>query len=389
MPDPDLPETTTPVRQEWWAKRRDTLLDIAERHQNAFVYDRCTIIEAARRLTALKSIDRVLFAMKANFNPQVLATLADCNVDFECVSPPEIDHLLHHLPTVAKTRVLFTPNFAPRADYAWAIKGSVPLTLDNLYPLREWPELFGGQEIFIRIDPEIGGGHHSHVVTAGSQSKFGVPLSELDELEQLVKKAGATVVGVHAHSGSGIPEPDTWGRVADVLAAVADRFESARVLDLGGGLGVPSRPDEEGFDLAAMDTALLAARTRHPRYALWIEPGRYLVAEAGVLLTRVTQVKGKAGERYVGVATGMNALIRPSLYDAYHEIVNLSRLDEVASETVTVVGPICETGDTLGRSRCLPRCEENDVIAILNTGAYGRVMSSQYNLRPIPEEIVV
>ena len=109
----------------------------------------------------------------------------------------------------------------------------------------------------------------------------------------------------------------------------------------------------------------------------------------GVLLTRVTQVKGKGEQQYVGVATGMNALIRPSLYDAYHEIVNLSRLDEAASETVTVVGPICETGDMLGHARRLPPCKENDVIAILNTGAYGRVMSSQYNRRPIPEEIVV
>ncbi len=377
------------MRRNWWAERCDVLFDIAKRHQNAFVYDRRTIIEAARRLAALKSIDRVLFAMKSNFNPEVLTTLADCGVDFECVSPPEIEHLLHNVPAISKARVLFTPNFAPREDYAWAIESSVPLTLDNLYPLSAWPELFAGREIFVRIDPEIGGGHHSHVVTAGSQSKFGVPLFELDELDELVNKAGARVVGVHAHSGSGIPEPDTWGRVADVLASVADRFDSANVLDLGGGLGVPNRPNEDRFDLAAMDAALLAARTRHPRYQFWIEPGRYLVAEAGVLLTRVTQVKGKAGQRYVGVATGMNALIRPSLYDAYHEIVNLSRLDEDASETVTVVGPICETGDTLGRARRLPPCKENDVIAILNTGAYGRVMSSQYNLRPIPEEIVV
>ena len=138
-----------------------------------------------------------------------------------------------------------------------------------------------GAAFFVRIDTEIGGGHHSHVVTAGSQSKFGVPLFELDELDDLVKKVGARVVGVHAHSGSGIPEADTWGRVADVLASVADRFDDASVLDLGGGLGVPSRPDEERFDLAAMDAALLAAKTRHPKYRLWIEPGRYLVAEAG------------------------------------------------------------------------------------------------------------
>ena len=389
MSDLDSPETKRPARQHWWADRRDVLFDIADKHLNAFVYDRATITETAHRLTALKSIDRVLFAMKANFNPGVLAALAMSDIDFECVSPEEIRHLQSSVPSLTKARILFTPNFAPRADYAWAAENAVPLTLDSLYPLSAWPELFSGRDIFIRIDSEIGGGHHSHVVTAGAQSKFGVPLFELDELEKLVHDAGARVVGVHAHSGSGIPEPSMWGRVADVLAGVADRFESAKVLDLGGGLGVPSRPNDTAFDLESMNSALLAARARHPRYELWIEPGRYLVAEAGVLLTRVTQVKGKAGQRYVGVATGMNALIRPSLYDAYHEIVNLTRLDDEPSETVTVVGPICETGDTLGRARRLPPCRENDVIAILNTGAYGRVMSSQYNLRAIPEEIVV
>ncbi|MEM7502299.1 MAG: hypothetical protein AAF417_09660 [Pseudomonadota bacterium] len=376
---------TTP----WWITQRDALLAIAEQQQNAFVYHRASVVEAVDRLRRLRSIRRVLFAMKSNFNDELLRTLAAEGVDFECVSPPEIEHLLACIPELKKSRILFTPNFAPRADYAWARKFGVRITLDNLYPLQAWPELFKDQTIFVRIDTTIGGGHHDHVVTAGQHSKFGIPLFEIDELAVLAERAGATIVGVHSHSGSGIPNPETWGAVADVLAKVADRFPEADVLDLGGGLSVPSRAGDEAFDLSAMDRALSDVRARQPDYELWIEPGRYLVAQAGVLLTHVTQLKGKGELRYVGVSTGMNALIRPSLYDAYHDIVNLTRVDEPATETATVVGPICETGDTLGRDRLLPTCRENDVILLANAGAYGRVMSSQYNLRPVPPEIVI
>lgn len=373
----------------WWIERRVELLELAKGQLNAFVYDSGTAIQAAERLLGMSSIDRVLFAMKSNFNPQLLAALAEKGVDFECVSPNEIEHLLTSVPGLDKSRILFTPNFAPRGDYEWACDHGIQMTLDNLYPLQAWPEIFRGQELFVRIDPGIGRGHHDHVVTAGEHSKFGVPRFEIDELEALVKNAGANIVGIHAHSGSGIPEADTWGLVASVLAEVADRFPDAKVLDLGGGLGIPSRPGDKPFDLQSMDAALMKAKAEHPNYQIWIEPGRYLVAEAGILLTHVTQLKGKGEKRYIGVATGMNALIRPSLYDAYHEIVNLTRYGEPATETVTVVGPICETGDTLGRDRPMPHSEENDVIVVATVGAYGRVMSSQYNLRPVPEEIVL
>jgi diaminopimelate decarboxylase/aspartate kinase len=365
------------------------LLELANDHLNAFVYDTGTVLQAAAGLRNMQSIDRVLFAMKSNFNPLLLDLLARNGVDFECVSPNEVEHLLASVPDLDRDRILFTPNFAPRADYAWARDAGIRVTLDNLFPLQEWPELFSGQDVFVRIDPGIGRGHHDHVVTAGEHSKFGIPLFEIDELESLVNAVGARVVGIHAHSGSGIPEADTWGLVASVLAGVADRFADARVLDLGGGLGVPARSGDQPFDLAAMDVALRKVKSTHPDCQIWIEPGRYLVAQAGILLTHVTQLKGKGEKRYVGLSTGMNALIRPSLYDAYHEIVNLTRIDEPATQTVTVVGPICETGDTLGRNRSMPECRENDVVLIATVGAYGRVMSSQYNMRPVPEEIVL
>ena len=154
-------------------------------------------------------------------------------------------------------------------------------------------------------------------------------------------------------------------------------------------MGVPEKRGDATFDIAHLGRLLEEFRQANPEYELWLEPGRYLVAVAGVLLAHVTQLKGKASHRYVGVSTGINSLIRPALYNAYHEIVNLSRIDEPATDAVTVVGPICESGDKLGTDRQLPTCQENDVVLIGNVGAYGQVMSSRYNLRDTPPEITI
>jgi diaminopimelate decarboxylase/aspartate kinase len=154
------------------------------------------------------------------------------------------------------------------------------------------------------------------------------------------------------------------------------------ILDLGGGFGVPEANQAPGLDLDALRRGLASFRAAYPRYTVWLEPGRHLVARAGVLLATVTQLKDKGGVRYVGVDTGMNSLIRPALYGAHHEIVNLSRLDAPAGIAVSVVGPICETGDVLGAERMLPAStSEGDVILIANAGAYGYAMASSYNLR--------
>ena len=177
--------------------------------------------------------------------------------------------------------------------------------------------------------------------------------------------------------------------VLNELIEVAGHFPGVRAIDLGGGLGVPEKPGDKAFDLKKLDETLADIRGAYPKYNLWLEPGRFLVAQAGVLLTRVTQTKGKGEMQYLGVATGMNSLIRPALYGAYHEIVNLTRADETPSETVTIVGPICETGDRLGSDRLLPPTREGDVLAIANAGAYGYVMSSRYNQREPAGEVII
>jgi diaminopimelate decarboxylase/aspartate kinase len=368
-------------RTRWWEKKRTALLRLGEQHGAAYVYDGGTIAERIADLQRVSAVNRLLYAVKANPNTEVLRRIAAAGVGFDCVSQGELEHVLKTFPGLDRQRLLFTPNFAPRAEYEFALHQEVRVTLDNLYPLREWPDLFGERELLVRIDTGHGRGHHEHVRTAGEQSKFGIPLFELDELARLAQQGKTRIVGLHAHTGSGIFNVRNWSETAGLLAGLLGRFPAVRYLDLGGGLGVPERPGQLPLDLDELNPALAAVRKTHPGIEIWLEPGRFIVAEAGVLLAQVTQLKGKGEFRYVGVATGMNSLIRPALYGSHHEIVNLTRLNELATETYTIVGPICESGDQLGVDRLLPPTREGDILLIANAGAYGHAMSSSYNLR--------
>lgn len=375
----------------WWRRRREALLALMADRDAAYVYDTGTIIARCRDLLSLRSVGRVHYAMKANPHPAVLGAIRSTGIGMECVSRAEAEHALASLPGLEPADILFTPNFAPRDEYRWAIDTGLRVTLDNLHPLRHWAGLFQGREAFLRLDPGVGRGHHAHVRTGGAASKFGIPASDLDEAAELARAAGLRITGLHVHAGSGIGDAAHWAGVADFLLGVADRFPEARILDLGGGLAVPDRAGRAALDLAALDASLLALSSRLGGRELWLEPGRYLVAEAGVLLARVTQLKDKGASAFVGVATGMNSLIRPALYGAHHDIVNLSRLDsDTALREFDVVGPICETGDVLGHGRLLPASTgEGDVLLIATAGAYGAAMASDYNLRPPAPEVAL
>jgi diaminopimelate decarboxylase/aspartate kinase len=373
----------------WWIEKREQLIEIATTKSSAYVYDRATLEAAVARMRGLQSVDQTFYAIKANSHPEVLRAVYAGGMNFEVVSPGEIELVLELFPDIDRQRILFTPNFAAREEYEFGLEQGVWVTLDNLHPLKEWGDAFAGKQVFLRLDPGQGRGHHEHVKTAGVHSKFGIPLFELDDAAELVAACGAQVVGLHAHTGSGILQADNWEDVAASLIAVCDRFPDVRILDLGGGLGIPEKPGQTALDMPALDASLAAARKHLEGFELWLEPGRYVIAEAGVLVSTVTQIKGKGDVQYVGINTGMNSLIRPALYGAYHEIANISRVGEAATEIVNIVGPICETGDRLGSDRLLPPTREGDVLAIANAGAYGYVMSSRYNLREPAEEVVI
>jgi diaminopimelate decarboxylase/aspartate kinase len=376
-------------REPWWRRRRAELLQCAVRGTPQYVYDLATVRERARALADVGAVERRFYAIKANPHPEILRTLEAEGFGFECVSAGEIEHVFATLPGLDATRVLFTPSFAPRAEYELALKRDVWITLDSVYPLRHWPELFHGRAVWLRLDPGFGRGHHDKVRTGGQAAKFGLPLAQLDDFLAALRPLDARVFGLHAHLGSGITDPTHWRDVLGQLAAAAEAIGTVAAINIGGGIGVPPEPEAESFDVDAFARALGEARAAIPQYVLWMEPGRYLVADAGVLLLRATQVVDKGGTRRIGADGGMNALMRPALYNAWHDVANLDRLDEAATELVDLVGPVCESSDVLAKRRLLPPTQEGDVLLVATAGAYGFAMANRYNLRALPLEATI
>jgi len=374
----------------WWQGLASDLIARAAAGTPRYVYHLPTVRERARALREVGAIDRRFYALKANAHPAILRALEAEDFGFECVSLGEVEHVFAVLPNLDPQRVLFTPSFAPRGEYEAAFARGVNLTIDSVEALQRWPETFRGRALWLRLDLGRGDGHHEKVRTGGAEAKFGLPIAKVEAFLAEARKLGANVVALHAHLGSGIDHPTHWREVYAELASLADQIGTVETIDIGGGLPVPYTPDARAFDIAAWREGLDAIKTGYPRFRLAIEPGRYLVAEAGVLLVRTTQVIEKDGLRRVGVDGGMNALARPAMYDAYHGIHNLSRIDDTEVAPFDVVGPICESSDVLGRSRMLPAATaENDVLLIADAGAYGMAMANTYNLRALPAEDVI
>jgi len=377
-----------PRAAPWWRRRRRELLELVAGDEARYVYDLASVAERAAALRReLPAVREPYYAMKANPHPAILRTVAAQGFGIECVSAAEVREARRALGD--GPRLLFTPNFCPLDEYRIALERGAEITLDGPHLLAQAPELFRGVELALRVDPGRGIGHHEKVKTAGAQTKFGQPLDEVDRFAEAAGRHAARVVGLHAHLGSGILEPSIWLETGRALAGLRGYFPELRWIDLGGGLGVPERPGQEPIDLAALQAGLAPLAELLGGIALRLEPGRYLVSEAGVLLCPVTQVRRKGEVLFVGVATGMNSLVRPALYGAWHGIHNLTRLDEDPAEYAHVVGPICESADVLGRDRRLPPTFPGDVLLIENAGAYGAAMASRYNLREPAQEVVL
>lgn len=376
----------------WWSSpaARDRLLSLAQGETPRYVYNVDVVRARARSLAGIAAVDRRFFAIKANSHPAILRALVEEGFGLECVSRGELERVFEVAPSLPMERVLFTPSFAPRAEYAFALERGINVTLDNVEALQQWPEVFRGRRLWLRVDLGRGDGHHDKVKTGGKSSKFGLPLVKLEEFLAAARALDVRITGLHAHLGSGVESPQHWNQIADELGGLADQIGTIETIDIGGGLPIPYAEGDEPFDLAAWGEGLAAIKAAYPGYQLVIEPGRYLVAESGVLLAQVTQVVEKLGIRRVGSDAGMHTLIRPALYDAWHDVANLSRLDDAAQEPFDVVGPICESSDIFGKRRKLPSATaEGDVLLFSDAGAYGFVMASHYNLRGLPAEDVI
>ena len=365
----------------WWHQNIPTLLDIGQNQSTPrYVYHAPTIQARLQQLRSLQSIKRCFYAIKANPNPDVLKLVFEAGFGFECVSIGEVQHIRSLFGQAAT--ILYTPNFASRAELRQGLLEASFLCVDALHPLEHWGVDLTGASILLRIDLGWGGGHHKHVVTGGKRSKFGIGVAELQNAIDLCKTHDIRIVGLHNHSGSGITDTEIWASKTQTLIELAKEIPSLQYLDIGGGFGL-------GIDLHAVDTALQPIAAANPNIELWIEPGRYVVAESGVLLSTVTQIKSKLGKTFVGSDAGMHTLIRPALYGAWHDVHNISKGLDYPSDrqaVVDIAGPICESGDIMARNRRLPPCEEGDILLIDTAGAYGWCMSSEYNHRPKPPE---
>ena len=314
----------------------------------------------------LSKVDQVFYAMKANSNHEVLQEITSKGIGLECVSQMEIETALQYT-----DKILFTPNFCELKEYQYAFQHGVNVIVDNINILKH--PIFKNQKYGIRLDPIKGDGHHKKVITSGDDCKFGISLSDLDLLDK------NNVIGLHCHKGSGITNPKLWNENGEFLLKYASLFPNLEWIDLGGGIGVD-------IDLQELNQEL---KLDLQGLKLYMEPGRYIVSTAGVLVSKVTQTKTKGNINYLGISTGMNSLIRPTLYNARHEIHNISASYDREKKEYTIVGPICETGDILGENRILPETNNEDYILIENGGAYGYTMSSNYNLRPPADEFII
>lgn len=331
------------------------------------------------------------YALKANSNPEILRFLRQLGAGAETVSPGEIR--LAREAGFEPREILFTCSNIGRAELHHVIEQGVMIHLDSLGQLRHFGELAPGGRVSLRINQGIGAGHHRHVVTGGPESKFGIPVEQLPEALALAKQYGLRIVGLHQHIGSNVLDEGVLLEAMEAQLCTAFSVPGLEFIDLGGGLGIPYRPEEKPLDMRRLGKAI---SDRFARFChaygrpleLILEPGRYLVAESGILLATVTDVKRTPVRTFVGVDTGLNHLLRPALYGAYHEIVNASRV-EGEQEVACVAGNICESGDLLARDRLLPRFQEGDILAVLKVGAYGYAMSSNYNARPRPAEVLV
>ncbi len=341
---------------------------------------------------------RVYYAAKANSNLTVLKVLRSQGAYLDTVSPGEV--FMGLVTGYTPDRIMFTGTSVRNDELKMLADANITVNIDSLSELERLFKIGVPQVLSVRVNPEVGAGHHTHCVTAGPDSKFGLWEEEAIQAYAIAKRARVERFGIHMHIGSGILEIEPYVQAVDKLLCIAKRVHeevgiSFEFIDIGGGFGVPYKPEDKDFDLATFSSKVVSLfKNKVAEYGLGkpflcVEPGRYLVCDASILLTTVNTVKTTPSKKFVGVDAGFNTLIRPTMYGSYQPILVSSKLDESNKETYDVVGPICESGDILAKDRELPTVEEGDVLAVLNVGAYGFSMSSQYNARPRAAEVMI
>ena len=348
---------------------------------------------------------QLLYAAKANENPVIMQTLAKEGAGADVFSLGELRAALEA--GMAPEKLMFNGSSKTEADLRAAITHGIKISVDSVDELRQidalTKELKTPVKIGFRVNPEINVPTHPKIATGIKNSKFGIPAEMiLDAYREALSMEYVTPVGMHCHIGSQILEVEPFAIACKVIMDVAAKITKLGVklefVDFGGGLGIPyhrfeekdAAPTPEEYAAVVMPVFLEGCKKAGIAPAFWVEPGRWMVGESTVLLTRVNSVK-KVHKTFVNVDAGFNILIRPAMYDSFHEVMLANRAGEapVEDRRFTVTGPICETGDILASERLLPEPKAGDLVAVLDAGAYGYAMSSQYNSRPRCAEVLV
>jgi diaminopimelate decarboxylase len=345
---------------------------------------------------------KILYAAKANGNLAVLRTMSGLGAGADVFSSGEL-----HLALSAGMRpedLLFNGSSKSPADLHLAVEKGVPVSVDSLDELRQLNQAAGSRGktaiIAFRVNPALEVPTHPKIATGLVTSKFGIPHEQIPAAyEEALACEHIRPAGVHCHIGSQILDVEPFARACEVMMRIAaditDRGVRLEFVDLGGGLGIPyhrgeaeAAPSPDDYAAAVIPVFLRGIREAGIAPELWVEPGRSLVADSTILLTRINSVK-EAHRTFANVDAGFNLLARPVMYDAWHEVLVANKAEKRKEVRYSIAGPICETGDILAHDRMLPELVDGDLIAVLDTGAYGFAMSSQYNSRPRCPEVLV
>jgi len=362
-----------------------------------YVYSEEILRERCRDMKNLLSNRnvRINYSAKANTNLEILKIVREEGLDVDAMSPGEI--YIEMMAGFGPEQIFYIGNNVSAEEMKYAAERNILVSVDSLSQLETYGKINPGSRVAVRFNPGIGAGHHEKVITAGKKTKFGVQKEFIEEVKALLKKYNLTLVGINQHIGSLFLDGKAYVDSVRQFLEIAGAFPSLSFIDLGGGFGVPYRPDEKPLDLKQLGKDLdkvieeFLAEYPNKNVVFKIEPGRYIVAECGILLGTVHSVKKNYGNTYIGTDIGFNVLVRPVMYDSYHEVAVIRKNGDIndGEEVATIVGNICETGDILAKDRLLPKADIDDIVVVFNAGAYGYTMSSNYNCRLRPAEVLI
>ncbi|MBN1330903.1 MAG: diaminopimelate decarboxylase [Candidatus Heimdallarchaeota archaeon] len=343
-------------------------------------------------------LSRIFYSVKANSNLSVLKILKKEGSYLDVVSPGEVFLALEA--GFSADKMLYTGTSVTNQELDYLLEKNIAINIDSKSLLDRLIDYNVPSLVSFRVNPLIGVGHHKKVVTAGKSAKFGITESGIVDVYRSAQKIGVEKFGMQMHIGTGSLQVEPFAEALFKLLDIASLVHKEtgiqfEFIDIGGGIGVPYKPGEETVNVQQYASTLLSIfkeRIKDDNLGspyFYVEPGRFIVADAGLLLAEVNTIKKTPFKQFVGIDAGFNTLVRPTMYGSYHHVLVANKLNAEETQEYDIVGPICETGDILAENRTLPDISEGDLLAITNAGAYGFSMSSTYNSRPRAAEVLV